>query len=103
MLVLLTMLLAHFRLAAALSVVHMAHLRSILLSEAGARVAVGGQRLFLHLQSTLKAYLVLTMGDAACRFELHVEAIRMLDKYGPHIDVSAAEYYAVDLESVSNS
>lgn len=72
--------------------------------EAGAGVAVGGgQRLSLLLQSTLKADSALTMGDAACRFELHVDAIRMLDKYGPHIDVGAAEYYAVDLGSVGKS
>ncbi|KAK9839989.1 hypothetical protein WJX74_001538 [Apatococcus lobatus] len=29
-------------------------------------------------------------------FELHVDAIRMLDKYGPHIDISASDYYNVD-------
>ena len=48
-------------------------------------------------------YVPMTACAACCRFELHVDAIRMLDKYGPHIDVSAADYYAVDLEVASRA
>ncbi|KAK9867020.1 hypothetical protein WJX84_007785 [Apatococcus fuscideae] len=30
-------------------------------------------------------------------FELHIESIRMLDQYGPHIEISADDYYSATL------